>query len=208
MFNSLSGAVTIPSYRIAFFFSIAIESFDLHPKKRAYRLATTDYSDCFDPDAVGGDADVDVSRTCSYRKLCLNADPTLPRRSPRQKKPLLVSPDFLISYCEAQKWNTMFQLHDRDVRAKWTVIELVLVLSFTIRIWAGARVLANEVGNWRLALEGDVEGFTKWNWLHISMTCKSYPNYDRTTRWAFKSIVKDDRWRCHGRLLDKDKNQS
>lgn len=54
----------------------------------------------------------------------------------------------------------MFQLRDRDVRAKWTVIELVLVLSFTIRIWAGSRVLADEVGNWRLALEGDAEGFT------------------------------------------------
>lgn len=54
----------------------------------------------------------------------------------------------------------MFQLRDRDVRAKWTVIELVLVLSFTIRIWAGSRVLADEVGNWRLALEGDAGGFT------------------------------------------------
>lgn len=68
------------------------------------------------------------------KKSCLNADPTLPRRNPRQKKPLLVSPDFLIFYCEAEDPNTMLQLHGRDVRAKWTVIELVLVLSFTIRI--------------------------------------------------------------------------
>lgn len=30
--NSLSGAVTIPSYRIPFFFSTVIESLDLYPR--------------------------------------------------------------------------------------------------------------------------------------------------------------------------------
>lgn len=66
----------------------------------------------------------------------------------------------------------MFQLHGRDVRAKWTVIELVLVLSFTIRIWAGSRVLANEVGHWELA-SGVMLRVSLRNWHGISMTYKS-----------------------------------